>query len=450
MRATQRVRIEDGEQVMEKWTLNEALAYIHHVDWRGSRLGLSRIEELLHRMGNPEKRMRFIHVAGTNGKGSTSAMLAAILQSAGYCTGLYTSPFINRFNERMAVNGEMIRDDELIEITEEIRPLADAMDDHPTEFELVTAIGFAFFQRHNCEVVVLEVGMGGEFDATNVIPTPELAVITNIGLDHTRELGPTITDIAKAKAGIIKPGGTVVIYGCNAEADAVFANTCAACGATLLVTDHSKAYNVHFGLDRLTFDFAERQGLTLGLVGSYQVRNAAVALTAVDALKDRGWRIPETAVRIGLANVKWPARFEVLGREPLFIADGAHNPQGIAAAVESFHAHFPGRKLVFLLGVMADKDVPHMLGQLPQLALAFVTATPNNPRAMPAAVLSEQLQKLGCRAIPCDSVEAGVQSAIALAGEEGIVCALGSLYMLGDVRACMAAPGGSDTKGKTE
>lgn len=420
-------------------TYNEALQYIHSVDWRGSRLGLSRISELLRRMGNPERHMRFIHIAGTNGKGSTAAMLASILQSAGYCTGLYTSPFINRFNERMAVNGEPISDGALVEITEEIRPLADAMDDHPTEFELVTAIGFAYFARHGCEVVVLEVGMGGEFDATNVIETPELAVIANIGLDHMRELGPTMRDIAHAKAGIIKPGGTVVIYGENAEADKVFADTCAERGATLLVTDHTRLSNVQAGLDWLTFDFGERKGLRLGLVGGYQTHNAAVALTAVDALKARGWRIPDAAVARGLAGVQWPARFEVLCKSPLLIADGAHNPQGAAAAAESIRMHFPGRKITFLLGVMADKDVPHMLALLTPLAETFVTVAPSNPRAMRARELQERLVALGVSATACDSVEAGLRHALALAGKDGIVCALGSLYMLGDVRAYAAA-----------
>ena len=430
-------------------TYEETLAYIHHVDWRKSRLGLERVRELLGRMGTPETGMRYIHVAGTNGKGSTVAMLSSILQSAGYRTGMYISPFINRFNERMQVNGEPISDAELIEITGEIKPLADAMEDHPTEFELVTAIGFAYFARHGCDVVALEVGMGGEFDATNVIDTPELAVITNIGLDHTRELGPSISDIARAKAGIIKNGGTVVAYGQNEEADRVFRDTCAARHATLIMTAHDRIRNVSADLERLTFDFSERRDLAVGLIGSYQAHNAAVALTAVDALLQKDWKIPDAAVRRGLLSVRWPARFEILARKPLFVADGAHNPQGVEAAVESIRLHFPSEKIVFLLGVMADKDIPHMLLQLGPLAQEFVTATPRNPRAMPAQTLAERLTALGYPATACDSVEDGARTAIARAGENGIVCALGSLYMLGDVRAYIAARNGGSEDATT-
>ena len=193
-------------------TLNEALDYIHSVNWRGSIPGLSRTRELLHRIGNPQDRLRYVHVAGTNGKGSTCAMLASILQKAGFRTGLYTSPYINRFNERMQIDGEPIGDDELCEITAYIRPHAETMADLPTEFELVTCIGFEYFARHECDIVILECGMGGEFDATNVIRTPECAVLCTIGLDHMQVLGSTHTEIARTKAGIFKPGGVCVTY----------------------------------------------------------------------------------------------------------------------------------------------------------------------------------------------------------------------------------------------
>ena len=187
-------------------TYEEALSFIHSVDWRGSKLGLERTQELMEKLGHPEKQMKFIHIAGTNGKGSTAAMLAAILTESGYRTGLYTSPYIDRFNERMQINGEQIPDQELAELTEYILPYARAMEDAPTEFELVTALAMVWFARRRCEVVVLEVGMGGELDSTNVIDVPEIAIITAMGLDHVAELGPTMTDIARAKAGIIKIG----------------------------------------------------------------------------------------------------------------------------------------------------------------------------------------------------------------------------------------------------
>ncbi|HWQ06086.1 MAG TPA: folate family ECF transporter S component [Feifaniaceae bacterium] len=416
---------------------DQALAYIHQVAWRGSRLGLERTNELLERIGNPHRALKFVHIAGTNGKGSTAAMLARILTAAGYRTGLYISPFINRFNERMQVDGEPIGDEELAGITSYVRPFADAMADHPTEFELITVIGFEFFLRRNVDIVVLEVGMGGLLDSTNVIDTPELAIITNIGLDHTRELGPTIPDIARAKAGIIKPGGDVLIYDQNPEADAVFEETCRRLGASLTVTDHNRITNISHSLDALTFDCSPYGELTCGLVGSYQTHNASVAITAVELLQKKGWQISTDALKTGLASVRWPARFEVLRRDPIFIADGGHNPQGVSAAAESLKAHFPGRKITFLLGIMADKDIPHMIEEIGPIAEEFVTVTPNNPRAMQAEDLAQLLQRHGLTAIACKNVQEGVALALEKAGTDGIVCALGSLYLLGDVRTAL-------------
>ena len=206
--------------------VSQAIEYIHSVFWKGSIPGLSRTQALLAKMGNPQDDLRFIHIAGTNGKGSTAAMTASILQKAGYRTGLYTSPYIYRFHERMQINGEQISDEDLVAITEYVKPLADSMEECPTEFELVCCIAFEYFKRKNCDIVVLEVGMGGEFDATNVIKTPEVAVITNIGLDHTDVLGKTVEEIARTKAGIFKENGNAVIYRSTPSVEAVFAEVC--------------------------------------------------------------------------------------------------------------------------------------------------------------------------------------------------------------------------------
>ncbi len=430
---------ENSAFINQSMNYEEALDYIHHVTWRGSRLGLERTNELLSRIGNPHRALKFIHVAGTNGKGSTSAMLANVLTAAGYHVGLYTSPFINHFNERMQVDGISITNDELAGITSYIRPHAVKMADHPTEFELITAIAFEYFLRHNVDIVVLEVGMGGELDSTNVIDTPELAIITNIGLDHTRELGPTITDIARAKAGIIKPGGEVLIYDQNEEADAIFQTICKANGAKLHITDHSRIGDISPSLSELRFAFSPYGELTCGLVGSYQAHNAAVAITAIEILRTKGWTIPDDVLQTGLASVRWPARFEVLRQEPVFIADGGHNPQGVSAAVESLKQQFPDQKITFLLGIMADKDVAQMVDQIGPIANVFFTVTPNNPRAMQAETLAELLSEQGFTATPCDSVADGVAAAIEKAGKNGVVCALGSLYMLGDVRSALGA-----------
>lgn len=413
---------------------DEAMDYIHRVTWRGSRFGLERTNELLERIGNPHKKLKFVHVAGTNGKGSTCAMLAKTLSLAGYRTGLYISPFINRFNERMQINGEEITNEELAEITAMIKPHAEAMADHPTEFELITVIAFEYFYRKNADIVVLEVGMGGELDSTNVIDTPELAIITNIGLDHTRELGPTITDIARTKAGIIKPGGDVLIYDQNPEADSVFASVSFEKHARLHITDHNRISNVSVSFDALRLSFAPYGELVCGLSGIYQAHNVAVVVTAIERLQQKGWKISEQNLKDGLRTVRWPARFELLQQNPVFIADGGHNPQGIAAVVESLKAHFPERRITFLIGVMADKDIPHMIDQLAPIAQEFITVTPNNPRSLDANALSTLLSDRGLTATASESISQGVHLAISRAGKDGIVCALGSLYLLGDVR----------------
>ncbi len=419
-------------------TYDDALNYIHHVTWRGSRLGLERTRELLDRIGNPHQSLKYVHIAGTNGKGSSAAMLSKILSVAGYRTGLYISPYIIRFNERMQIDGTYISDEELAEITEYIRPYAEAMADHPTEFELITVIAFEYFKRHNAQIVVLEVGLGGELDSTNVIDTPELAIITNIGLDHTRELGSTIREIAKAKAGIIKSGGDVVIYGQNAEADTVFEQVCSERNANLTITDHSRISNVSTSLDALRFTVEPYGELSCALTGTYQTKNAMVVITAVEALKNKGWNISEQNLRDGLSSVQWPARFELLRRNPIFIADGGHNPQGVTAVAESLREHFPDHKIIFLLGIMADKDVSNMIDQLAPLAEMFITVTPNNPRAMEASALTELLRDEKLPAVSCESISEGVRLAIKQASESGIVCAVGSLYMLGDVRNALA------------
>ena len=417
-------------------TYEEALSYIHSICWKGSKLGLDRTRELLGKLDDPQKELKFIHIAGTNGKGSTAAMLSSILEEAGYRVGLYTSPFINRFNERMQVNHQPIPDEELAALTEYVRPHDDAMADSPTEFELITALAMVWFARQKCDIVVLEVGMGGELDSTNIIDVPEAAVIAAMGLDHVKELGPTMADIARAKAGIIKEGGRVVSYGGNPEADEVIAAVCRARNASLCQPDFSAIVPGDFGLEGQTFSYKGWRGLRIPLVGAYQMNNAAVVLETVEVLRQRGWNISDEAVRQGLADTRWPARFEVLRRDPVFIVDGGHNPHGIRATAESLSRLFPGRKITFVTGVMADKDVEHILGLIVPLADQFFTVRPDNPRAMDAGELAARIEAMGAKATACASVQDGVDRAIQAEGPHGVACALGSLYMSGEVRSC--------------
>ena len=349
-------------------TIREALTYIHAVDWRRSKPGLRRIHELLEKLGHPERTVRFVHITGTNGKGSTCAMLASILQAAGYRTGLYTSPYIFRFNERMQVNGQEIPDEELCAITEEVRPLADSMADHPSEFEIVTAIAFTWFARRKCDIVVCEVGMGGEFDATNVIGAPEAAVLCNIGLDHTEVLGDTLEKIAATKSGIIKPGCDAVLYRSTDGVEAV---------------------------EGQVFDFGGRENLHLPLLGKHQLHNAAVALTTLDVLQKRGWNITEDDIRQGLSRVTWPGRFQIIRRAPLFLIDGGHNPQCIQALAQNIADYLPNRPLTVLTGVLSDKDYHCMYRSVADHAVEFITVTPDNPRALTAQELAKYLASFG-------------------------------------------------------
>ena len=415
----------------------QALTYIHSICWKGSKLGLERTQELLEKLGNPEKKLKFIHIGGTNGKGSTAAMLSSILEEAGYKVGLYTSPFINRFNERMQINHQQIPDEELAQLTDQIRPLADGMEDSPTEFELITALAMVYFANNNCDIVVLEVGMGGALDSTNVIDTPEVAIITAMGMDHVAELGPTLADVAWAKAGIIKEGGSVVVYGGNEETDPVFRAACQERNASFRSPDFSAIVPGVFDLDGQCFSYKNWQDLRIPLVGSYQMNNASVVLEAVELLREKGWKIGEENVRRGMTNTRWPARFEVLRRDPVFILDGGHNPHGIQGTAQSLQRLFPGKKFTFVTGVMADKDVESILGLIVPLAEQFFTVCPDNPRAMKAPELAERISALGVKATACASVAEGVEKAIRAEGKDGVVVALGSLYMSGDIRSCV-------------
>ena len=412
-----------------------AAQYLTNTDWRKSRLGLERINELLTKLGSLHEKLRYVHVAGTNGKGSVSAMLAGILHEAGYKTGLYTSPYINRFNERIQVDGQPIGDDALAEVTGQVRQAAETMTDHPTEFELITAVGLKYFYEVNCDIVVLEVGLGGRLDATNIIPVPEAAVITSIGLDHTAELGNTLEKIAAEKAGIIKPGGDVVLYPQSLDVERVIEQTCKERGARLTKVDFESLRVREDNLGGQRFDYGGMRDLHTPLPGDYQRYNAAVALTVTETLREKGWQIGKDAVCRGLEKTKWPARFELVYLRPAFIVDGGHNPQGAVSVRRNLERYFPGRKVTFLIGVMADKDYEEMFSSIIPLAKRIITVAPNNPRALPAEKLADYFKAKGFdRVAARGSVKEGIDAALEAAEEEEVICAFGSFYMAGAVR----------------
>lgn len=415
--------------------VTEALEYIHSVCWKGSRPGLDRTRELLSLMGNPEKKLKFIHIAGTNGKGSTASMSANILLKSGYRVGLYTSPYIFEFNERMRVNGENISDGELAEITEYVKPLAESMEDKPTEFELVTCIAFEYFRRQKCDIVCLEVGMGGELDSTNVIEPPVASVITNIGLDHTEFLGDTVGKIAETKAKIIKENSVAVYYPSSPEAEDAVRERCLEVNAKFIKVDFSSVVPVSSSLEGQVIEW-KGQRITLPLLGEHQLKNTAVVLALMEELKEKGWHITDQTIRDGLESAVWQGRFEVVCREPLFVVDGGHNPQCIESLVKNVKEYLTARPLVVLTGVLADKDFECMYRDMSKLADCFVTVTPPNPRALSSEKLAEYIRSLGGDATACESISSGVALAKEKAGKKGAVLAYGSLYMVADIESC--------------
>ena len=412
----------------------EAIEYIHSVCWKGSIPGLGRTQALLEKMGNPEKKLKFVHIAGTNGKGSTAAMTASILRKAGYRTGLYTSPYIYRFHERMQVDGVMISHEEIVEITNYVKPFADSMEETPTEFELVTCIAFEFFKRKGCDIVVLEVGLGGALDSTNVIDCPEVAVITNIGLDHTDVLGNTLEEIALNKAGIIKENGHAVIYRGVPSVEAVFEQVCAQKNTQLKKADFAGLSLKSHDLFEQVFDCGQYKDLHLPLLGDHQLHNAAVVLSVAETLIEKGWNISRENIYDGIRDVSWPGRFDIVTRDPLFIIDGGHNPQCLEALVKNIQDYLSDRRIIAITGVLADKDYGDMYKPVLPYIEQFVCVTPPNPRRLPAQELAQHLTAVGAVATACEDIPAGVQKAKELAGNDGVVLCFGSLYTIGDIK----------------
>ena len=422
----------------------EAIKYIESIPWTMRKPGLHRMKELTERLGNPQDGLKFIHIAGTNGKGSTSAMLAAITEAAGYKTGMFTSPHLLKYNERMKINGTDIDDEAFTEVISEVADAAQGMDEEPSEFEILTAAGFLWFKKESCDIVVLEVGLGGELDSTNIIGNKELAVITPIGYDHTAILGEKIEDIAGAKAGIICTGCDVVMALQNGkESDAgkvesVIAETCTEKKAFLHIPDKDGIKEISSDIHGIMFDSAYLKGTArLNLTGEYQLMNALTVLESVRVLNEKGkLTLSDEAVLKGLDSVRWAARFEVLNEDPVFILDGAHNEHGIRAAVKSLKNLFGEKKIVYILGILGDKDIDGMLSMLYTNAKSFITLTPESSRALEGERLAERLRNDGFEAVSFKEPEDAVGYAFDICRnmEGACICSLGSLYLAGEVR----------------
>jgi len=419
-------------------TYQEALAYIHSVSWKGSMPGLERISELCSLLGEPQKKGRFIHVAGTNGKGSVSAMTASILKSSGYRTGLFTSPYLVDFCERMAVDGEYISHDDLIKVTERVKPYADRMAESPTEFELITAIAFEYFLYKKCDITVLECGMGGRLDSTNVIDPPVASVITNIALDHVSFLGNTPVLIANEKAGIIKRGSDTVFGGGRDEVEEVFIRKCNETGSAFINAEKEILLDdLHSSPEGISFKYKGKEYF-VPLCGGYQKMNIRTVLALVESLRRQGYDITDEALRNGLAAVQWRGRFETLSSDPKVIFDGAHNPDGAAFTASTFNSLYPGKKAILVSGVMADKEYDIMAESFKKTADRAFVFKPDNPRALDAREYGNALKDKGIDAIPCSSPREALSLALseAVASGSPVLCA-GSLYMYGEILSAL-------------
>lgn len=456
----------------------DPVAYINEPRWQTMSLGLERISELLERLGNPQEHLRFVHVAGTNGKGSTCAFMARILQESGYKVGLFTSPYIEYFEERIRINGRPISREALCEVTLLVRDVAEAMEEHPTEFELMTAVAFLYFAREECDVVVAEVGLGGRLDSTNIIKTVEVGLIAPISYDHCALLGNTLSEIAHEKAGIIKPGMAVVSAKQEDEAARVLTECAAQKGASLRFVnvdslqgandDFSYCTQQQYAVESRQEDVlkegpaSSRQAdcasssdkehvcvsnaptktydhLHLSLLGSYQRFNAALAIEGCEVLRQKGWGIPDEALYKGLAHAYWPGRFELISIAPDVLIDGAHNIHAARQLVHELDQRYPLRRIIFCLGVMADKDHQEMLELYAPLAKAFICYAPFMDRALPAHKLATEAMKTlaqlpeeehgqGCVVQIAASPAQALHTAFEIAGEHDVICCCGSLY----------------------
>ena len=415
----------------------KARSYIDESHRFGGEVSLKAITGFLARLGNPQDDLQFIHIAGTNGKGSVGAYLASVLQEAGYKIGRFVSPTLYAYRERIQINGNYIARedfgrlmDPIAGVIEEIKKNQEPL---PSPFEIETALSFLYFREQKCDLVLLECGMGGLNDATNVIKNTQLAVITSISMDHMEYLGESLGDIARQKAGIIKPGATVVTCLQRPEAAAVISSVCRE-GRNLLAV--GKAYDARVlksDLEHMTFTY-RGETWTIHLAGAHQLENAVLALTGIQALIDRGYEISVQQIKDGLEKTRWNGRFTVLRENPYFIVDGAHNPDAALKLKKSLDMYFPGKRKIFLMGVFKDKQYDKIAEILAPVADTVIAMeTPDNPRALPAKQLAETVSSYNDRVLTAKSLEQAVELGFQTAKPEDVIVAFGSLSFIGDL-----------------
>lgn len=419
----------------------EAMEYMQEVNQYGSVLGLENTKELLLRLGNPQNDLKFIHIAGTNGKGSTGAYIGTILAQCGYLVGRYISPTIFEYCERIQqMRGDQVQyiskeavGEYLSKIREVIAKMQKDGCPHPTAFEVETAMAFLYFRQIQCDVVVLEVGMGGRLDSTNVIATVILSVLTSISMDHMQYLGTSLEEIAYEKAGIIKPGIPVVSYDQPEEAERVIKKVCREKGCTCTFMDSMQIQNALHSFTGITFDYKEQKNLQVTLLGENQVKNTALALEAVKVLVELGYQITEEFVRLGLRKTKWPGRFSLLHQHPYVFVDGAHNVDAAVSLRTSVELYFTNRKIIYIMGVLADKEYREILKITAPYADKIFTITPDSPRALPSAALKRAAEEYHDKVQDGRHITQALELALNEAGTEDVILAFGSLTFLGEI-----------------
>ena len=416
----------------------EARVYLDEVSKYGSVLGLDNMRELLGRLGNPQDDLKFIHISGTNGKGSALSYMSTILSGAGFRTGRYISPTLYAYRERIQVDGVMIDRESLAALVTVVKEAVDAMEAEnngkPTVFEVETALSFLYFKEQKCGIVVLETGLGGTLDATNVVKTTVMEMISSIGMDHMEFLGGTLQEIAENKAGIIKPHTWVVSAEQDPKAAEVIKRVCREKDCKLSVVDPDAFQDVHYGYEKQTFTYKNWKGVEITLAGTYQVTNAALALEAVEALRKLGYSLTEEQVRKGMKAAFWRGRFSVIHKNPVVVIDGAHNPAAAKVLKDSLETYFQGKNLHFIMGVFADKDYQSVIEMTAPLAKHIITIeTPGNPRALSAVKLKEAVEKVNPSVEAAGSIREAVEKSMKNAQKDDVIAAFGSLSFLGEL-----------------
>ncbi len=420
----------------------EAMEYMEKVGTYGIVPGLDSIKELCRRLGNPQDDLKFAHIAGTNGKGSTLAYISSILQAAGYRVGKYISPVISEYCEKIQIGKQKISHKDLCEGLDIIRKYCDDMVKdgfhHPTPFEIETALAFWYFKEKNCDIVVLETGMGGREDATNLITTTQVAVLASIGMDHMKFLGNSLEEIAAHKAGICKPGCIVVSMRQKDAAMKVVEQTAAQLDCPIIIADAANAKHVKYGLKKQTFDYGDYKKLEISLAGKFQVANAVLAIEAVQALEMCGYEIKESAMRKGLRETSWSGRLQILKTHPLFIIDGAHNEDAAVKLADSIEFYFTNKRIIYIMGMLKDKEVDRVIALTEKYADQILTVTPpENSRAMHAYDLAQEVAKVHTDVTAVDSLEEAVELSHLLAGKNDVILCFGSLSYLGRILKIM-------------